>query len=774
MFRLKKTNILLRLELNSHTICEAASSDIKGVITIGRSSECDWVIPPTDRSASNIHAKIFFKKGNVFVKDEKSRNGIYFKGTKIDEHKMAVGDIVSVGDCLLIAESYEPKQALSKKYDALEQLNGVSANKMYDIAKEKIVIGSRPDCDIVLANSLVSQRHAEITSDNDGCWIKDMGSRNGTSVNGVRVSSDAGDKGRLLRDNDVISIAYIDFRFLDKNVEHIRSHFWLKAGIIAATIFVCLGGYYLWQYATPSSKSYIDKARAMAASKNFDAAKSLLETAANAKNADIHRVERQELEVRVKQWRDTIEKWNNVKNLVANEKFASGNKILSPLLGGNMEIWTWNNSDAVSARKEAIATKNLIDQFMRARIELENIDVDIATLSAIETKLSKLLKESKGAPNFMKSLLEHSLDICAEINRTVSDLKEINGTVSNISKIEDIETAINKLNAIYSKSKKRFDVRKKSKLPYSVKISVIYDKLIVPLNQLLDSQKALDLNIASVAKFNFDKVSKSLPLPDPDQCSSDPVLTEKRAEILAVNEQLLKDRNIIKAVVDSLESEGIAASKPNSVLEFLNSESVRNSVKSCDSLDLKFPAWGRDAPTGKYDEMLGIEAFYEFITNLPDRFDSIYLSEMAFTPKIHKAKKIYSYLSTLMEILEMPTIEMILNWDTDNNKLAELAAHAASILRQRDELVSDLRKAAMSETGRACIIDGGMALILAPNVPDDDPVLRRMIAERKAIRARVLALTSGNATPEEIVERRKEVMKIALLGNPQLKQIWNK
>ena len=36
---------------------------------------------------------------------------------------MAVGDIVSVGDCLLIAESYEPKQALSKKYDALEQLN---------------------------------------------------------------------------------------------------------------------------------------------------------------------------------------------------------------------------------------------------------------------------------------------------------------------------------------------------------------------------------------------------------------------------------------------------------------------------------------------------------------------------------------------------------------------------------------------------------------------------------------------------------------------------
>ena len=175
----------------------------------------------------------------------------------------------------------------------------------------------------------------------------------------------------------------------------------------------------------------------------------------------------------------------------------------SRLLGGNMEIWTWNNSDAVSARKEAIATKNLIDQFMRARIELENIDVDIATLSAIETKLSKLLKESKGAPNFMKSLLEHSLDICAEINRTVSDLKEINGTVSNISKIEDIETAINKLNAIYSKSKKRFDVRKKSKLPYSVKISVIYDKLIVPLNQLLDSQKALDLNIASVAKFNW-------------------------------------------------------------------------------------------------------------------------------------------------------------------------------------------------------------------------------------------------------------------------------
>jgi DNA-binding NtrC family response regulator len=50
-----------------------------------------------------------------------------------------------------------------------------------------LVLGSRPDADLRLDDPYVSARHAEIRSDVHGTWIRDLGSTNGTWVDGVRV-----------------------------------------------------------------------------------------------------------------------------------------------------------------------------------------------------------------------------------------------------------------------------------------------------------------------------------------------------------------------------------------------------------------------------------------------------------------------------------------------------------------------------------------------------------------------------------------------------------
>ncbi len=51
-----------------------------------------------------------------------------------------------------------------------------------------IRIGRSPDCELVLRDSRVSRRHARLTARNGVLVLTDLGSTNGTRVNGHRVS----------------------------------------------------------------------------------------------------------------------------------------------------------------------------------------------------------------------------------------------------------------------------------------------------------------------------------------------------------------------------------------------------------------------------------------------------------------------------------------------------------------------------------------------------------------------------------------------------------
>jgi hypothetical protein len=50
-----------------------------------------------------------------------------------------------------------------------------------------VVLGRSRDCDCVLSEPSVSRRHAELRRDGGRWLLRDLGSRNGTRVNGVRV-----------------------------------------------------------------------------------------------------------------------------------------------------------------------------------------------------------------------------------------------------------------------------------------------------------------------------------------------------------------------------------------------------------------------------------------------------------------------------------------------------------------------------------------------------------------------------------------------------------
>ena len=56
------------------------------------------------------------------------------------------------------------------------------------LKKERLVIGRRETCDIVLRFANISGQHARMTLEQGYWFLKDLGSRNGTKVNGYRIS----------------------------------------------------------------------------------------------------------------------------------------------------------------------------------------------------------------------------------------------------------------------------------------------------------------------------------------------------------------------------------------------------------------------------------------------------------------------------------------------------------------------------------------------------------------------------------------------------------
>lgn len=85
----------------------------------------------------------------------------------------------------------------------LLMVDGPSSGTRFFIEKAELVIGRDDRCDVVIPDRQVSRQHASITLRDDGYILKDLGSKNGTFVNGREV-----DGPHALQDGDEIQIAY--------------------------------------------------------------------------------------------------------------------------------------------------------------------------------------------------------------------------------------------------------------------------------------------------------------------------------------------------------------------------------------------------------------------------------------------------------------------------------------------------------------------------------------------------------------------------------------
>src|SRR5881628_1674635 len=81
-------------------------------------------------------------------------------------------------------------------------LAGPIAGRRYKLGEGEYVIGRRSDCQIFVPDMRVSRQHARRWQDGEAWTLEDLGSNNGTYINGVRLQS-----ATQLRHDDEIMIA---------------------------------------------------------------------------------------------------------------------------------------------------------------------------------------------------------------------------------------------------------------------------------------------------------------------------------------------------------------------------------------------------------------------------------------------------------------------------------------------------------------------------------------------------------------------------------------
>ena len=174
----------------------APVSLIPGATTIGRGAENDIVLD--NPKISRHHARIECAKGVCTVEDLQSSNGTFVNDKRVTRAVISPGDRLRFDDVELTFQAVEAQPS-----SAWLEIGG----RRYPMPAGGITIGRSSDNDIHLADKLASRQHTRIEMRGDVFVLTDLGSTNGTSVNGRHIQE------QPLRDGDEILIGHSRLRF---------------------------------------------------------------------------------------------------------------------------------------------------------------------------------------------------------------------------------------------------------------------------------------------------------------------------------------------------------------------------------------------------------------------------------------------------------------------------------------------------------------------------------------------------------------------------------
>ena len=152
------------------------------LLTIGRDRSNDLVIDET--SVSDFHAEVRQTASGLEIVDLLSASGTFVNDVRVAQrHTLAAWDVLRLGSVEL--EINDPSVHRPRDW-ALRGQSDLLAGQFLTI-RPTTLVGRGSDCDLVIEDVSLSRHHAELTVTESRLRVRDLGSANGTFVNGDRI-----------------------------------------------------------------------------------------------------------------------------------------------------------------------------------------------------------------------------------------------------------------------------------------------------------------------------------------------------------------------------------------------------------------------------------------------------------------------------------------------------------------------------------------------------------------------------------------------------------
>ena len=191
------------VELAKRLIREMDSGKTVGVNEVWAPNHFEFFLAPDDAERLEQAAAAIAAELKNVIRENASERGWGLEGPPEveffvdDEFKK--GDLTCVASLVEGAEKVEPAVAAVPSPGALI-VHEDGATRTVPLVTDSVTIGRLPDCDITLKDKGASRRHAQIRTAGGVSTLTDLGSTNGTRLNGQTVQS------RQLEDGDRITI----------------------------------------------------------------------------------------------------------------------------------------------------------------------------------------------------------------------------------------------------------------------------------------------------------------------------------------------------------------------------------------------------------------------------------------------------------------------------------------------------------------------------------------------------------------------------------------
>lgn len=219
----------------------------------------------THEGVADFHAEIGSRDGQHVVRVLTESEATVLNGKQIHgEAVLRPGDLLLFGriGCRLGTAKQMPSPAPAAVQDGdgkeaqtllraqlpqyvLRGRGGVVAGKSLRVLGS-MTIGRAPDCDLVVADDGVSRKHARLRVTEHGLAVEDLGSANGTYIDGERVSSGVLVSGQELRLDEVrfeLSAPALPAGTREPEVSPRRCMPWLAVAVVA--LLVVVGWFFL-------------------------------------------------------------------------------------------------------------------------------------------------------------------------------------------------------------------------------------------------------------------------------------------------------------------------------------------------------------------------------------------------------------------------------------------------------------------------------------------------------------------------------------------------